>query len=105
MKDFLTDTVFILSILFTIVGLLYFFFSLGFSPDSFKNSCENYEGYFYEIQNVTCNIYHPNCAFNCNLNGKNYNYEDLDVINYNKYFCIEDCAYENDKNKEVRCVC
>jgi hypothetical protein len=75
-------------------------------PDLFKEACENFQGYYYELQNTSCKINHMNCIFICRLNNKIY---DLDSLgfgtgqSFNKYFCIEDCRF---KNKDgLRCVC
>ena len=72
---------------------------------NFEDACESFGGNFYQLQNTSCNVGHEDCIYICNLNGEYY---DLDSVgkqfDYNKYFCIEDCNYENKLNKGT-CVC
>jgi hypothetical protein len=90
----------------SIIGIIFFILSFGFSTENFRLSCESYGGRFYELQNTSCKIGHADCLFNCALNDKVYNLDELGhQWSYSKYFCIEDCSYENSKNNELRCVC
>ena len=89
-----------------IIGIIFFAFSFGFSVENFRISCESYGGRFYELENTSCELWHEDCLFNCALNDKVYNLDSLGHLwSYSKYFCIEDCMYENNKNNELRCVC
>ena len=95
-----------LLILTSIIVIIFFILSYGFSTENFRLSCEAYGGRFYELQNTSCEMWHENCIFNCNLNNKVYNLDELEhQVSYSKYFCIEDCRYENSKDNGLRCVC
>jgi hypothetical protein len=79
---------------------------LGSSRERFQQSCQSFGGEFYQLENTSCQLGHEKCIFNCRLNGNIYNLDTLgDWIFYRKYFCVEDCKYENSKSNETRCVC
>lgn len=104
------ETIFsiILSIitLIIVIGLPIIIFLDYSQPLIFKEACENFEGYYYEMQNTTCSTWHENCIYTCTLHDKFYNLDSLGFgtsQSFNKYFCIEDCRFKN-KDKLV-CVC
>lgn len=95
-----------LLVIISIIGIIAFVLSFGFSTENFRISCQSYGGRFYQLENTSCKLWHEDCIYNCALNDKVYN---LDLLghqwSYSKYFCIEDCSYENKKAGETICVC
>lgn len=45
----------------------------------FEEACNSNNGIYFETQNVTCDARYPYCYKNCEINGKNYNYYDMDM--------------------------
>jgi hypothetical protein len=93
-----------LIIIISLIGIVYFFMSNLYSTEDFKKSCESYGGTFYELQNTSCKIGHENCIFTCELNGNIYDLDEVGAFGISKYFCIEDCNYENKLSKNS-CFC
>jgi len=76
--------------------------------EDFKSACKSYNGIYYELQNVSCAIGHNNCRHICNLNGRLYDMNEIGsgfFSSYSKYFCVEDCKYENKNCGGICCVC
>ena len=92
---------------FTICFLTIIFFIVGLNLkkiDTFRDSCENFGGEYYEIANASCSVGHENCIYMCILNGEYYSLDEVGSYNINKFFCIKDCEYENKLN-EGSCMC
>ena len=105
----------VLSLLIVLILLsLFLKYFFGFGINSFISACNSYGGEYQTIGDeegegfIECSVQHPNCNNFCILNGKTYSFDDIKSFlgfGYGKYFCIEDCAYENNKNNGVACVC
>lgn len=92
--------------LLTTVGLSIFIIYSVNPIDNFESACNSFGGKFFIMENVTCEVLYPYCAVNCILNDNQYNIEDLtNPIDYNRYFCIEDCKYHNKEAGETVCAC
>lgn len=109
---------FIVNLIVLICILIVMFFIVRIGTDgvnSFINACNNFGGEYQIIGDeegegfIECSVKYPNCNNFCILNGNTYSYYDRGFFNlgfgYNKYFCIEDCKYENSLNNGVTCVC
>ena len=104
-------------ILFLIIILLVIFFIVRIGTgevNNFRIACNSFGGEYQTIGDeegegfIECSVKYPNCNNFCILNGNTYEY-DRKYFNlgfgWNKYFCVEDCRYENSLNNGVTCVC
>lgn len=91
--------------------LIMFVVSYGFKENRFISNCESFGGEYHIFGDggvegfVECSVKYPYCRDTCILNGEWYNYYDVPKFNIGKYFCVEDCKYENSLNNGVTCVC
>jgi len=107
LKDCVNIIISLVIIATMIIILLLVLDNIG-GVEHFKSACESYNGIYYELQNVSCAIGHNNCRHICNLNGRLYDMNEIGsgfFVLYSKYFCVEDCRYENKNCGGICCVC
>jgi hypothetical protein len=91
--------------LLIILIVLYNFIIDNFNKlENFRSACENYKGKFYILENTTCGFDAQDCIYRCQLKDKNYGLDEVKG-DYNKLFCISDCAYQNKQAGGIVCVC
>ena len=108
-KIYMKSIIISLVVMLISVSLILFVISFGFRESRFISACQSFGGEYHIFGDggvegfVECSVKYPYCQDTCILNGKWYNYYDVPKFNIGKYFCVEDCKYENSNGGN--CVC